>query len=715
MTLRLSARARRLITVLAFSTVVGLAAAKLNTSGDLQVGGATTRALVDYPDRSIVQRRALPQHVSALQKRAALFARLMATRPVLERIGDLAGVPPDEISALARTTGDVPTTLTEPGSEERANQIRASRFSYHLEIQSDPVEPILAIYSKAPSAAEAERVGNASIAGLRDYLHDLGRRQGFPEEGQARVRQLGAARGGVINGHAALVIGGLTFMVAFGLAGAISLALIHVRRPRSRPAASPAHTPSEQKDRRRRDDWPRTSRVLPWMLAAFIAMLWLVPFNTIELAASLPIDLKLDRLLLPFLAAALVLAYLAGGKQAPRLNITPIHVALGLFVACAVLSVVLDARDLNQSLELDLAVKKLPLLVGYVSLFVIVASAVRPTEVRPFMTYTLVLAVVCALGIIWEYRTGHNLFNTWSERLLPGGFTFANEGEAGTDSLGRLWIAGPGEAGLEAVSMLALALPIALVGLMRSGPPKGERLLYGLAACALIAGMFATGRKSAVLAPLAILITLAYFRRRELLKLAPIGLVVALVVTTLAPGAVHVAVSQFLRPDAASLATTSDRTADYDAIRPDVWTHLLFGRGYGSYNHETYRILDSEILSRTVEMGVVGLAAFLLVGISVVVAARPAIAGRDPTVAPLALIGAAAAVCFLVVSTLFDVLSFPHATYIFLYMTGLVAVVLGRHPELDAAQPTRAHGGRLRRVRPHLVRRAGARRVPRPD
>ena len=28
------------------------------------------------------------------------------------------------------------------------------------------------------------------------------------------------------------------------------------------------------------------TRVLPWMLAAFIAMLWLVPFNTIELGIA---------------------------------------------------------------------------------------------------------------------------------------------------------------------------------------------------------------------------------------------------------------------------------------------------------------------------------------------------------------------------------------------------------------------------------------------
>ena len=46
---------------------------------------------------------------------------------------------------------------------------------------------------------------------------------------------------------------------------------------------------------------PRTTRVLPWMVAFFIAILWLVPFEQIQLNASLPITLPLDRLVLPFL------------------------------------------------------------------------------------------------------------------------------------------------------------------------------------------------------------------------------------------------------------------------------------------------------------------------------------------------------------------------------------------------------------------------------
>jgi hypothetical protein len=686
MIFRASPRRRAVLIVLAMSTLVALVAAHLNTS-DRQVAAAGTHVMIDYPDTSIVQRLALSQHFSGLQKRAEFYGQLMVTTPVLERIARRAGIPADQISAVARTTVSVPRPLTEPGSEERASQIRDSRLPYRLDLQSDALEPVLAVYAQAPTTEEAERLADMSILGLRDFLAAQAKREGVPDRVLPRLRPLEKARGGPISGRAPLAIGVLTFMVAFAITAAAGLALVYRRRP---SAAGPAPAGD--------DDWPNTTRVLPWMIAAFIAMLWLVPFNSIELAVSAPIDLKLDRLVMPFLAGAWVLAMLAGGRMAPRLRITPIHMAIAAFVACAFLSVVLNAGHLNQTLELDLSFKKLPVLVAYVAFFLIVASSVRPTEVRAFMTLTVGLAVVCSVGIVWEYRMHQNLFQAWSDQLLPGIFRVLDSASiVGVDSLGRRGIAGPGDVGLEAVTMLSMALPIVLVRLIGSRRPN-ERVLYGIAACLLVAAIFATGRKSALLAPLAVLLTLAYFRRRELLSLAPLGLVIAVVVSLLSPGAVRGTIDQFLRPDSASVATTADRTADYDAVRPDLWTNLLLGRGHGSYNHESYRIIDSEILNRLIETGVLGLLAFVAVGLSVLFVARSTIAARDPTYSPPALVGAAVAVCFLTVATLFDLLGYPHAVYIFLYMAGLVAVVVGRErePEPEASRGDPAHEGRVR-------------------
>ncbi len=71
---RLALSRRLLISLLILSGAVGLVAAKVNTSGQFQIAAATTRALVDYPDPSILEGRAYPQHLSTLQKRAEASA-----------------------------------------------------------------------------------------------------------------------------------------------------------------------------------------------------------------------------------------------------------------------------------------------------------------------------------------------------------------------------------------------------------------------------------------------------------------------------------------------------------------------------------------------------------------------------------------------------------------------------------------------------------------
>ena len=134
----------------------------------------------------------------------------------------------------------------------------------------------------------------------------------------------------------------------------------------------------------------------------------------------------------------------------------------------------------------------------------------------------------------------------------------------------------------------------------------------------------------------------------------------------------------------------------------------------------TYRILDWEILGRTVETGIVlGLAAFLLIGLSVILLCRRTISLRDPKWAPAALCGTAAAVCFLTSSTLYDVMAFPHGTDTFLYLAGLTVAVVGLGSEAappptstrrrgPGAQAPAAPRPRRQRTGPHRLTRKSA-------
>ncbi|MEY2513549.1 MAG: hypothetical protein QOJ89_907, partial [bacterium] len=645
-----------LVCAVASVSHVSLLAPKIS-SRQLDVAAASSRVSIDLPRPLGFDGLATDSDYQGLSKRATLVADLMSSAPVVAYVARRAALDPSQIGAATRITTGVQAAFTEPDSERRAAAIAAAAKPYQLEIQPSQSLPLVDVYAQAPTVDEAVRLAGAVVPATTRYLARLGRHERVDPAKQVRLDQLGPARGAIVNGGASLQIAGLTFLFVFATTCLLALAAARVRRARATrtaPAGGPvlvarreplASAPAAWSGHglgaasraivRQAGDWPRTTRVLPWMVAVLIAVVFLVPFNDIQLNVSLPIDLKFDRLILPFILATWAIVLAVGGPSAPKLRMTWIHVALGAVVAVAFLSLVLQARELNHTLEFDTSIKKLTLLASYASLFVIAASVVRRAEVRAFMTYTLWLAMACALGMIVEYRLQYNPFYALSDAVLPGIFQVGIVDPNAIDEIGRRAVQGPAQVPLEAVAMLAMALPIALVRLLQSDRAR-ERLLYGLAAGLLLAAMVATFRKTAFLAPISVCMTLAYLRRGELVKLAPLGVVVVLLVQVLAPGALSSVAGQ-LDHKRLGVTTVSDRTADYDAIRPDVWSHLVFGRGYGSYDHAIYRVLDMELLRQLIEVGVVGLLAYLMLVVAVVAVARGPIRARRPDDTPVAL------------------------------------------------------------------------------
>lgn len=680
------ARRRRLLAFAALSFAVALVAAIASVAKvgvlppslqlrDLQRGAATTRILVDLPGQE--RGHVSAPEFEAMAKRASLIANLLASPPVLHRIAGRLGVDPDEVAASSEITEGVPLALVEPNQEKRANEILVSHDGYRLDIQANPTLPIVDVYAQAPTAAAAGALADA-VAGAGNAYNDvLADRDGFPTGNRVQLKQLGAAQSAAISPTAPLEIFVLTLVVVFGVAFGLLCGAAAVRRgwirggspPRLVAAKADPPAPAPEPG----GNWPHTARVLPWLVAGFLCLLWLTPFNDIQLNSSLPVDLKLDRLVLPIIVLAWLLAFALGGRGGPRWKFTPIHAALAIFAAAAGLSVVLNAGYLDQTLEFGLALKKLALLAAYISFFLVIASVVRKGEIRAFMNLILGLTVIVAVGTLWEFNFDYNVFYELTHKLLPGGFTFTASGIDGVDEIGRRLVVGPTEHGLEVVAMLAMALPIAFVRLMETRRAR-ERLLYGLIICLIFGAALATYRKSAILAPVAACLVLAYFRRRELLRLAPLGLALLVAIPIISPNALGSVVEQ-LQPTKLGVSTVSDRVSDYDAIRPDVLSHPAFGRGFGSYNHTSYRILDNELLTRLVESGIVGVLAFILVIVTIIGVAAPIIRSRDPSRAPPALAIAAAALPFLVLAALFDEMSFPHAPYALLTLAGLLAVL----------------------------------------
>ena len=65
------------------------------------------------------------------------------------------------------------------------------------------------------------------------------------------------------------------------------------------------------------------------------------------------------------------------------------------------------------------------------------------------------------------------------------------QGGGAPDSQGRRWIQGPTIYGVELITMLSIAMPIGILGILKS-KTRSRKILYGLGIVILIAAMFAT-------------------------------------------------------------------------------------------------------------------------------------------------------------------------------------------------------------------------------
>jgi hypothetical protein len=642
-------------------------------------------------------------------KLALTYTLFLKTDAAREAVGQAVGVHADAVAS----SGPFTTLVDRTNLAVRVPQPPApDKRLYRLVIDVAPDRPLVTLYGQAPTTREAKAIAEAARSLL---VHSVGSQQAsfaVPEESTVVLRPLGPTEGGVVNPGASTQFMGLVFAVVM-LIGLFSFGWItRQRKLRKLRGTWTPRPPVDLLDEERpnSDDWPHTTRVMPWMLAAFVVMLFTIPFDSISLPISLPLDSKLDRIfLIPLTLLWLCSIAVVTGPARPRIRLTRVHVAALAFFAVCCLSLVLNRDALINLGELQLGLKKLALLATYLLFFVIVASTVRPREVPRYVTMMIVLAVIAGVGGILEYRLKINPFYQWPATILP----VAMPSDIFTrDSIGRISVYGPMGQPLELATVLGMMLPFALLRAIET-PEKRRRMLYMLAAGLMVAGAMATVRKTSFIAPtVGVLVLIGYRPRVVVRKLLPLALILGVVVHFSSPGAFGSVLSQ-LNPTAFnSVLTTKDRTSDYDAVRPDVMSHVLFGRGFQTYDGHKYRILDNEYLALAIGVGFVGLATYLFIFGVAFTAAHPTIRGPDPRRSSLALACAGAVAVMAVVTLLFDNLSFPHVPYLFFFVAGLIVVLRERSPAAGTAPataPVRAGATPIRHDRsPALRQPAGA-------
>jgi O-antigen ligase len=415
------------------------------------------------------------------------------------------------------------------------------------------------------------------------------------------------------------------------------------------------------------DLWPRTTRLLPWSIAAFLAMLFLVPFDAMAITSA-----KLDRPLLILIVGLWLIALaLLRGEHRPRLSGTVLHAAILFFLITALLSLLLNAETLRMHGEFGLGMKKLLLLVSFITVFVIAASALRPAEARAFIPLVVGLGCIAAIGTVWEYRTGYNVFYELGGKLIPGGLDLPAVATE-LDATGRTVVLGPTIHPLAATQLLAMAVPFAVVGGLYTSTRR-RRVLYLVATLILLAGLFSTQRKTGPIVLGAGLLTLVIFRPRQLVRLAPAGVLLLLAMPIVAPSALGSLRDQLAPGAATSTLSSRDRTSDYEAIDPEVLNHPAIGRGWQTYDPARYRVLDNEYLSILVGSGWLGVGAYVLLLIAALAICARAIRTNDPARAPPALAAAATVTMMAVGSATFDTIAFAVVPYTFCLFLGLAA------------------------------------------
>jgi hypothetical protein len=196
----------------------------------LDIASAETQVVVDTPYSTVVDLRQGVDDIQPLQERSLLIGTLMSTSDVRANIARRAHIAPALLQVVAPRTPDQPRPVAQSGEKKGPSDLFKSTDQYRLDIEANPTIPLLSITAQAPTAEAAQRLANAAVSGLNDYLHRLVASEDTPGGLQVTLRQLGRPHGEIVNKGVQLQVVMVVFLVVFALCCAASIGLARVRR-----------------------------------------------------------------------------------------------------------------------------------------------------------------------------------------------------------------------------------------------------------------------------------------------------------------------------------------------------------------------------------------------------------------------------------------------------------------------------------------------------
>jgi hypothetical protein len=150
------------------------------------VGVASARLLVDTPDSQVVD--VAPKGSDTLGTRATLLANLMVDGEIKNAIAKRAGLPP------SRLIGIGPDSSTPAGIGPAPTRDSFVLTTSVTAISTDNFLPIVEIDTQAPDEAGAQKLANAAIEGLDDFLNSKAAAEAIRDGDRLDVTGMGTAQ-----------------------------------------------------------------------------------------------------------------------------------------------------------------------------------------------------------------------------------------------------------------------------------------------------------------------------------------------------------------------------------------------------------------------------------------------------------------------------------------------------------------------------------------
>jgi O-antigen ligase len=437
--------------------------------------------------------------------------------------------------------------------------------------------------------------------------------------------------------------------------------------------------------------------VIEWRTTIVVLLLIVlfIPIRRYSLAVNLPFQLEPYRIYVLVLAAAWV-TFLVLDRNL-RVRASGLEGPLALLGIAILGSIVTNFGSITREDLSTEVVKKLTFWIAFMLVLYLIVSLSTAADVELYLrTLVLGTAVLGVLGVI-EWKTGVNEFsnlNRWIPLLRPVG------DELDTFRAGLTRAFASAQHPIAFGAALVLVLPVAAVfAYLRRKP-----IWIVCAALILMGSLASVSRTSVVMAGVAAA-TLAFMRPKAARQALPFVLPLLVAIQIALPGTFSTVHQLFLPEEGLveqqeNQSVGSGRVASFGPAIDEAAQHPLFGRGFGTrivgdVPKANSFILDDEWLTTTLEIGLVGLVAWVWIFFRFCSRAIREAREHDDERGWLLAALATSVVSFAVGMLFFDAFSFIQATFLMVMILGMGSVLLADSPDSASGSGQRVRASRL--------------------